>query len=225
MDTRRLIRVFVAHAEPIVELGLLAALQGRPGFLLVDPAADDSAPLVDVMVCDYETGIETVSRHRESRHLDVSPSVLIVSHIDTEGDVRRALDAGVQGYVLLGASLDELAASVREISDGARYVSNEVARRIVDSVVGSSLTHRELEVVSLVSLGASNKLIAARLGITVGTVKAHMRSVLDKLGAANRMEAAAVAARRGLLPGHASRYCASALAHPEPASAHEPVGH
>jgi hypothetical protein len=52
-----------------------------------------------------------------------------------------------------------------------------------------------------------------------------MRSVLDKLGAANRMEAAAVAARRGLLPGHASRHCTSALSQHAPASAHEPVGH
>jgi DNA-binding NarL/FixJ family response regulator len=177
------------------------------------PGAASAWPHVDVAICDYDRGLAAArtAAERQAR----GPSVLIVSHVDTEGDIRRALDAGVVGYLLLNTSLDDLATAVREVCDGSRYLSREVARRIVDSLMHSSLTKRELQVVQLVSDGASNKVIASTLDITVGTVKAHMRAVLDKLGASNRMQAAAAASRRGLLPGRFAKPLTGLSAQPE----------
>jgi len=179
------------------------------------PGAASAWPHVDVAICDYDRGLAAARAAAKSQAPQRGPSVLIVSHVDTEGDIRRALDAGVVGYLLLNTSLDDLATAVREVCDGSRYLSREVARRIVDSLMHSSLTKRELQVVQLVSDGASNKVIASTLDITVGTVKAHMRAVLDKLGATNRMQAAAAASRRGLLPGRLATPVLSPSSRPE----------
>ena len=151
------------------------------------------------MICDYESAWPALPLGRTT--VWKPPPVVIVSHVSREGDIRRALAAGVQGYLLLDSTAQEIVDAVIEVCNGSHYITPRVAKRVVDGILGSSLTNRELEVVGFVSEGASNKVIALHLNISVGTVKAHMRSVLDKLGAANRMEAAAIAARRGLVPG------------------------
>jgi two-component system NarL family response regulator len=208
------VNVVVVHAEPVVSAGIAAVLRQVMALTVsVEPvdwwaangpsAPASDWPLADVVACDYQTGIECVHRYRRFGHRVPAPAVLLVTHCDSEGDVRRALDLGVSGYLVLGDPLDELVHAVTSLAEGKRYVSHAVAGRIVDSLSGPALTQRELEVVRLVGQGASNKAIALRLEITVGTVKAHMRTVLDKLGAVNRMEAAAVAQRRGLLHFHA----------------------
>ena len=179
------------------------------------PGAAAAWSHADVAVCDYDRGLAAARAAAKGQAHQRGPSVLIVSHVDTEGDIRRALDAGVVGYLLLNTSLDDLATAVREVCDGSRYLSREVARRVVDSLMHSPLTKRELQVVQLVSGGASNKVIASTLNITVGTVKAHMRAVLDKLGATNRMQAAAAASRRGLLPGRFAKPLTGLPAQPE----------
>jgi len=187
-------------------MGLAAVLEAHTDLSVLNVSVSDSAwPHADVAVCDYDRGLAAARAAAKSPVPRRGPSVLIVSHVDTEGDIRRALDAGVVGYLLLSTSLDDLTTAVREVCDGSRYLSREVARRVVDSLMQSRLTRRELQVVQLVSEGASNKVIASTLNITVGTVKAHMRALLDKLGAANRMQAAAAASRRGLLPGRLSK--------------------
>ena len=101
--------------------------------------------------------------------------------------------------MIVGCSVDSVADAVRAVHQGLRHLDPVAAHRIAESMFHEPLTGRETQVLQLVATGCANKVIAARLQIGVGTVKTHMRSVLDKLDVASRTEAAAVAHRRGLL--------------------------
>lgn len=85
---------------------------------------------------------------------------------------------------------------------GARALSRRIAQQLAESMTGSQLTSREMEILKLVVDGMGNKLIARRLGIAVGTVKSHMKSIFDKLDVESRTQAIAVSIRRGLLSEH-----------------------
>ena len=93
---------------------------------------------------------------------------------------------------------EELTAAVRTIALGGTAFAPHVANRIVQSIASDSLTERELEVLQLLVQGSTDKDVARRLRIALGTVKSHVRSILSKLGATRRTEAAAIAQRRGL---------------------------
>jgi DNA-binding NarL/FixJ family response regulator len=107
--------------------------------------------------------------------------------------------AGVRGYLLLTTPVDELVRALRRIHTGDTVVDPGVAAKIADSFSGRALTLREIDVLGLVMVGLSDKAIAKRLMRSVGTVKSHMKSLLAKLDAASRTEAAAIARRRGLV--------------------------
>lgn len=119
--------------------------------------------------------------------------------IDREWEIRRALEHGVRGYLLVGCALDELAVGVRAVHRGARHLSTEVAARLAESVALEPLTAREEQVLRLVAEGLCNKAIGRKLGIAVGTVKSHLKSAFDKLDVESRTQAVAAVERRGLL--------------------------
>jgi DNA-binding NarL/FixJ family response regulator len=196
--------VVVIHRELLVRAGLLAAFAEVDGFRVVaaDPAGGlgDVGPLPDdihgepVIVADYETGLAIVQDARPE-----SPArVLIVTTRGSESEIRYALERGVKGYLLQGSSLAELVDGVRALHEGNRYVSPTAARRLAEALAHPTLTAREGAVLQQLCGGASNKEIGVELDIAIGTVKAHVRSILDKLGASTRTEAAAIARVRGL---------------------------
>jgi two-component system NarL family response regulator len=123
----------------------------------------------------------------------------VLTSNDREADIRRAIEAGVQGYLLLGGTLDELVAGVTAVAKGMRYLCRSVAERMADSLTRTPLTSRETEVLQLVARGESNKEIARRLRIELGTVKSHMSAIMTKLNASSRTHAAGIAATRGLV--------------------------
>jgi DNA-binding NarL/FixJ family response regulator len=125
----------------------------------------------------------------------------MISRRDCEADVQRALQAGVGGYLLAGCSLDELVIAVRTVGRGGRHICDRAANVAAQSLMRTPLTAREAEVLRLMADGLSNKRIAIRLDIALGTVKAHTKAILSKLEAASRTEATAVAEQRGLI-GH-----------------------
>ena len=153
-----------------------------------------------VLVADYDTGLALA---RQPEHAGLRrPSVLIVTQLDKEWEVRLAMDAGVHGYVLQSCSQDELLKAVAALAQGQRYLSESVTRSVADSLSRENLTGRETDVLQLLAEGCCNKSIARRLGIGVGTVKTHVKGVMHKLDATARTHAVVVAARRGLIrPG------------------------
>lgn len=117
----------------------------------------------------------------------------------------RALRAGARGCLLKGASGEEIVNAIRTVHAGGSHLEAGVAARVLDDLggaspaVGPSLTEREQEVLRLLVEGRLNKQIAVSLGISERTVKFHVHSICEKLGARNRTEAASLAHQRGLV--------------------------
>jgi DNA-binding NarL/FixJ family response regulator len=172
-------RVLVAHRQPLLAMGLIAALQSAGGFEL----ASDAGP-ADVVIAD-----------RPSR---AGAPVLIVSDQAREDEVHAAMAAGAHGYLPPTCAVDELVRAVHSVARGLRYLPSDTARRLADSALREPLTARETEVLRCLARGAGNKAIANELGIGVGTVKAHVRVIFGKLEARSRTEAARIALERGL---------------------------
>ncbi|MCR5864444.1 response regulator transcription factor [Aquincola sp. J276] len=196
--------VLISHAEPLLAVGLAAALrpQAELDVLLEPPGLQAGAPqAVDVIVTDYQRGLAHLAEarcHALPRAL-AGARVLVVAMSDREHEVRRALEAGVYGFLVLGSPIDELAAGVHTVGHGGRYLSQAVVQRMAESLTREALTTREAEVLRLVARGACNKSIARELQIAVGTVKAHMKAIMSKLDASSRTQAASIATRRGLV--------------------------
>jgi len=208
------VSVLVAHRLPLVAAGLAAALGECDRF---DVTAGHAAlawsrvspppGMFDVVLADHERALRWLGELRAARleRAEAAPRILVVSESDRESDVCAAIKAGVHGYLLMDCELGELLASVDLLSRGSRYLCAGVASRMAESLTHEPLTQRETDVLLLMVQGCSNKLIAARLGIALGTVKAHAKSIFGKLGVGTRTQAVALAAQRGLLRGAALR--------------------
>ncbi len=186
------IKVLVEHEDTLLQAGL-ASLLARVDELELAHGADADA---DVVVTDY---LSALRRLRQAGDPDAGPRIVVLTRRDSELDIRCALSQGVDGYMIVGCSVDAIVDAVRAVHQGLRHLDPVATHRVAESMFHEPLTGREKQVLQLVATGCANKVIAARLQIGVGTVKTHMRSVLDKLDAASRTEAAAVAHRRGLL--------------------------
>jgi two-component system response regulator DesR len=201
----RRIRVVIAEDQGMV-LGALATLLGlEPDVEVVGRAADGTAAwrLVeqlrpDVLVSDIEmpgaTGLELAARIRDAK---LATRVLIVTTFGRPGYLRRALDAGVRGYLLKDQPSEELTAAVRRVAAGGRVVATELAETAWDSA--DPLNDRERDVLRHAEQGLSNKEIAEVLALSPGTVRNYLSEAAQKLGADNRIEAARIARANGWL--------------------------
>jgi DNA-binding NarL/FixJ family response regulator len=205
MSTVEHFTVLVAHEDPIVSMGLVAALSQQADFRVtavdrdvadLDAAVRQHRP--DVVVADYQRGL-TCLRAERQRSRDDSEKVVIVTSRDRELEIRSALQLGIRGYVLLGTSLAEFVDGMRAVARGAHFLSRSVAPRIASSLAHNALTKRESDVLQLLVEGHVNKQIATELGIANETVKCHVKAILEKLEASTRTHAAAIAMKRGLV--------------------------
>jgi DNA-binding NarL/FixJ family response regulator len=192
--------VLVMHSEPLIAVGLAAALRQFPGFAVHVHGGDGvGAEAVDVIVADYQDGMQLASAPAlRSPHLRAARVLVMTTH-DREHEVRLALEAGVHGYLLLGCPIQELIAGVNALGRGSRYLCLAVAQRMAESLTREAMTPREADVLRLLVRGQCNKSIAKQLDIAVGTVKAHVKAIMGKLDASSRTQAASIAAQRGLI--------------------------
>jgi DNA-binding NarL/FixJ family response regulator len=116
-----------------------------------------------------------------------------------DAQAAAALRAGAVGYLLKNMVRKELIETIRAVHAGKRRVPSEIATEIAEHVADDALTAREIQILRRVAAGKPNKLIAAELGISEGTVKTHMKSILPKLDASDRTHAVMIALRRGIL--------------------------
>ncbi|MBS0420983.1 MAG: response regulator transcription factor [Proteobacteria bacterium] len=196
----------IAHRTPVVCAGLEAALRAQGGDFEIGSLGplpgstrfEESQIKSDriVVIADCETGMQLAISRYASRC-----RVLIMTQDDTEASIRRAMEAGIRGYLLLTSTLDAVVRAIRCVHDGGTALDPAVAAKMVDSFAGDPLTSREVDVLGLLMLGLSDKEIAKRLERSVGTVKTHLKALRAKLNASSRTEAVAIAQRRGLLPG------------------------
>ncbi|WP_298925095.1 response regulator transcription factor [uncultured Ramlibacter sp.] len=168
-----------------------------------------AAASAQVTVADYETATALATAHWGRAGM---PRILVVTPRETESDVQSALAVGILGYVPTDCRAEDIVQGALALGRGQRHLSEIARQRIAERLSYPTLTQREAQVLELVATGWSNKMIGNRLGVVEGTVKTHVKAILEKLCVRSRTEAAHVAIRRGLV----SRQTPSGL---QPASA------
>lgn len=200
-----MIRVLIAEDQSMV-LGALAALLELESDLEVVGRARDGREALslaiqlapDVVVTDIEmpemTGLELASALKEQGR---AARVVIVTTFARPGYLRRALDAGVRGYLLKDAPAEQLAQAIRTIHRGGRAIAPELAAEAWGEA--DPLSERERQVLRLAGDGMTGPEIARSLGLGDGTVRNYLSDAIGKLGASNRVEAARIARQKGWL--------------------------
>jgi DNA-binding NarL/FixJ family response regulator len=125
--------------------------------------------------------------------------IIVLTTYTGDVQVLQALKAGAAGYLLKSALRTELLNAIRAVHTGQRHVSASIATEIAQHVGEVALSERELEVLRKVAAGNSNKQVAAQLGISEDTAKAHMKNILSKLNANDRTHAVTIALKRGII--------------------------
>jgi two-component system response regulator DesR len=199
------IRVVIAEDQRMV-LGALAALLSlEPDIEVVAQASDGNTALAmvsqhqpDVLITDVEMPLLSGLDVAQSLQGKTRARVIVLTNFARAGYLRRALEAGVTGYVLKAQPANELAEAVRRVHRGGRVIDPRLAAESW-SVDVDPLTARQRKILQLATEGASTAAIGARLGLSAGTVRNYLSEAILKLGASNRIEAARIARDKGWL--------------------------
>ena len=200
-ETERRVAVLVCIEEPLVQAGVRASLADESELEVIAADLISVDRSVDVVVADSSTAAKIVEERRRlalDERLQCA-RILVIAVQAREGAVRSALERGVHGFVLITSPVRDLVAGVRALSRGGTYLCTPVAQQLAQAAKRDMLTSREDEVLRLLAKGMCNKSIARDLDIAVGTVKAHVKSIMSKLDASCRTEAASIATARGLV--------------------------
>jgi DNA-binding NarL/FixJ family response regulator len=211
------VRVAIVDDDALVRTGLIMMLDGVHGISTVGEAADGDhvmqlvdAYAPDVILMDIRMpkldGIAATVRVRRRPN---PPEVLVLTTFDTDDHVVRALRAGASGFLLKDTAPAKIVAAIHAVANGEHAISPQVMRRLMDRVAVAdqdqkaqgrlkALTEREIEIVRAVARGLSNAEIATALFMSVATVKAHISTILSKLGLDNRTQIALLAHDAGL---------------------------
>lgn len=206
-STERSIRVLIVDDHPLLRVGVMAVLANEADVRVVAEASNGReaveafrAHRPDIVLMDIQmpemNGIEAIAGIRSE-----APNARIVVLTTYKGDVSalRALRAGAVGYLLKGQLRTELVETIRAVHAGGQRIPPEIAAELAAHLGEDSLSEREIQVLRSVARGNSNKRVAAELGVSEETVKAHMKSIVSKLDANDRTHAVTIALRRGIL--------------------------
>lgn len=222
------ISVLLVEDHTMTRMGLALVLQKADGIEMIGEAdngvkgvslAKELQPdiiLMDIGLPEID-GIEATQQIRDAK---IDSKILIFTSRDGEDDVFAALGAGADGYIMKGASEDQLTTAIKAVAEGTGWLDPAIAKTVLRSInkqnaiinetdgpspdgkqyaKNCGLTDRELEVLSLIVDGATNPQIAEKLFITRATAKAHVHSILQKLCVDDRTQAAVLAMREGLV--------------------------
>ncbi|MEL1265719.1 response regulator transcription factor [Pseudoxanthomonas putridarboris] len=211
------IRILLADDHAVVREGLRALLEQQPDIEIVAEAGNGETALQllkihapDVIILDMKMpGLTVVETITAAKRQCPETQVLVFTSYAEDSQVRDALTAGATGYLLKDALREDLIRAVREVSAGRAWLHPQAQRQMLDWLRRrpspiDNLTARERSVLSLLAAGQSNKQIARSLDLTEGTIKGYVSQVLDKLGVADRTQAALLAHREGLTGDGAS---------------------
>lgn len=201
-------RILVVDDHPVFRDGLVALLSSVDGFEVAAAAGDgpDAVAVaadggIDVVLMDLNlpsmSGVEATTQIVAAPD---PPAVLAVTMVDDDDTVVAAMRAGARGYILKGATSDDVIAAVRTVASGGAVFGAGVAARVLSLTAQPArapwpgehpgLTDREREVLALLAEGASNAQIARALSVTLKTVQNHVSHILDKLQVSDRTQAA-----------------------------------
>ncbi|HET9787928.1 MAG TPA: response regulator transcription factor [Pyrinomonadaceae bacterium] len=201
------IRILSVDDHPMLREGIAAVLASEQDMLLVAEASNGREALEqfrthqpDVTLMDVQmpevNGIDAIAKIREE-----FPDARIIVLTTYTGDAQatRAFKAGASGYLLKNMVRKELIDTIRTIHSGKKKIPPEIAVEMAQHHSDDALTEREIQVLREVAAGNANKMVAQLLRVSEETVKAHMRSILSKLGANDRTHAVTIAVKRGII--------------------------
>lgn len=205
--TGRVISVLIVDDHPVVRIGLRTMLESQENISVAGMAESAQEALrefqrvrPDVVLMDLHMpemdGTEAIA---ELRREEPDARILVMTNYETDEYILRALRAGAMGYLLKSTPQAEVVEAVRSVSQNRRCVPPRILERLAEAVAHTELSQRELEVLTLVAMGKSNKEIAHSLFISDKTARNHVANCLVKLKAADRTEASTIAIRRGLI--------------------------
>ncbi|HTL57030.1 MAG TPA: response regulator transcription factor [Candidatus Limnocylindrales bacterium] len=201
------IRVLIADDHVTVTAGLASIIGMQSDMMVIAEAANGREAVElwrnhqpDVTLLDLRMPVlDGVGAIIEIHKHDPAARVIVLTTYDTDNEIYRAIKAGAKGYVLKDARREELLDCIRRVSRGETSIPQSLVEKLAAGVSSETLTGRELDVLTLLACGKSNKEIGANLYISETTVKAHLRSIFTKLNVLSRTEAIAAASRRGLV--------------------------
>ncbi len=203
----KVIRILTVDDHQLLREGIAAVLEGQEDMKLVAEASNGleaiesfrrvrpDVTLMDLRMPDM-SGIEAI---RAIRAEFPTARIIVLTTYAGDAQAAAALKAGAAGYLLKNLVRKDLTDTIRVVHSGRRSVPPGIAIDIAEHVADDALTDRETQVLRRVAAGKSNKLIAAELDISEGTVKTHMKSILPKLNASDRTHAVMIALKRGIL--------------------------
>jgi two-component system NarL family response regulator len=207
MDKKGSITVLVVDDHPVVRDGLIAiisseadievtgdvgtGLEGVEAYSRLRPMV----VLMDLLLPDI-SGVEAIRRICQNAP---NARVIVLTTVDADEDIYRALEAGARGYLLKDMVRRELIQAIRDVAAGRRYIPAAVGARIAEGLPRPEVSAREIEVLTLVAAGLKNKEVATRLSVSEATVNAHVKHILSKLNASDRTHAVTLALKRGII--------------------------
>ncbi len=207
MNAAGAIRILTVDDHPVLREGIAAVLASEQDMVLVAEASNGREAVEqfrthhpDVTLMDVQmpevNGIDAIVKIREE-----FPAARIIVLTTYTGDAQaaRAFKAGAFGYLLKNMVRKELIDTIRTVHAGKKRIPPEIAVEMAQHHTDDALSEREIEVLREVAAGNANKMVAQLLKISEETVKAHMRSILSKLGANDRTHAVTIAVKRGII--------------------------
>jgi DNA-binding NarL/FixJ family response regulator len=207
MNSAGSIRILSVDDHPMLREGIAAVLASEADMLLVAEASNGSEAVEqfrihrpDVTLMDVQmpelNGIDAITKIREE-----FPNARIIVLTTYTGDAQaaRAFKAGASGYLLKNMVRKELVDTIRMVHAGKKKIPAEIAVEMAQHHSDDALTEREIQVLREVAAGNANKMVAQLLHVSEETVKAHMKSILSKLGANDRTHAVTIAVKRGII--------------------------
>ena len=217
MTEQKQIRVLIVDDQPVIRIGVEAALSTAPDIRIIGLAKDGESALAmcaifqpNVVLMDLRMpGVNGVEATRHIRSQFPNIQVIVFTSFQEQNMVQQALQAGALGYLLKDASPHDLVAAIRTAAAGKRTLSPEIVDVLVHTITDASaaqiydLSERELEVLLHIAEGLTNPEIAAKLMVSVNTIRHHVRSVLSKLAVTNRTAVVRLAIEKNLIPAKA----------------------
>ncbi len=200
-------RILLVDDHPLLRKGVAQLINMEPDLSVIAEASNGEQAIQeairhqpDLILLDLNmkgmNGIDTLQALKKA---DVTSNIVVFTVSDSEEDVTRALKFGANGYILKDSEPEVLLEFIRKSAKGEMVLSQQLTQILASALKNESspektilnqLTDRELEILKLISLGDSNKIIARKLDITEGTVKVHVKHLLRKMGLRSRVEAA-----------------------------------